>query len=93
MSKPKFYQAVLKPVKNIMEHVYPELHGTKYEMTLEERLGDAECPNCPKETKEYGHEKQEKYTRWMLLPGESAAVTQGGKAYIECLDCGYQTHL
>jgi hypothetical protein len=93
MSKPKFYQAVLKPVKNVMEHVYPHLHGTKYEMTLEERLGDAECPRCPKETKEWGLEKQEKYTRWMLLAPESASVTQGGKAYIECLDCGYLTHL
>jgi len=95
MEKPKFYQAILKPIPidEVMKHVYPHLHGTKHEMSLEERLGDAECPNCPKETEEYGHEKKEAYTRWMLLADETASVTQGGKPYIECLDCGYLTHL
>jgi hypothetical protein len=29
----------------------------------------------------------------MLLADETASVTQGGKPYIECLDCGYLTHL
>lgn len=94
MTKPKFYQSVLKPIKgNVLEDVYPHLVGTKHMPTMEERLGDAECPNCPKETEEYGHKKKEKYSRWMLLPEESVSVTQGGKPYIECLDCGYVTHL
>ena len=88
MKKPVFYQAVLEPVKNIMEHVYPELHGTKDEMTLDERLGDAECPDCPKQIW-----VKKTHTRWMLLAKETIAVAQGGKAYIECLDCGYVTHL
>jgi len=94
MSKPVFYQAVLKQIKhNVLEDVYPQLVGTKCMPTMDERLGDAECPNCPKETEEWGLEKKEKYTRWMLLAEETASVTQGGKPYIECLDCGYITHL
>ena len=41
-TKPKFYQAVLKPIKDIMNHVYPQ--GG---ITLEERMGNnAECPEC-----------------------------------------------
>jgi hypothetical protein len=74
--KPKFFQAVLKPVKDVMKHVYP------YDktITIEERLGDACCPDC------MGNE-------WMLLAPEQVAVKQGGKVYIECLGCGYVTHL
>jgi hypothetical protein len=94
MTKPKFYQSVLKPITgNVLNKVYPHLVGTRYMPTMEERLGDAECPNCPKETEEYGHKKLKGYSRWMLLPEESVSVTQGGKPYIECLDCGYITHL
>lgn len=95
----KFFKTVLVPFKNdkeVLEDVYPHLitrENGKYFPTMEERLGDAECPNCPKETEEWGLEKQEKHTRWMLLPEESASVTQGGKPYIQCLDCGYITHL
>jgi DNA-directed RNA polymerase subunit M/transcription elongation factor TFIIS len=74
---PKFYQAVLKPIKDVMKHVYP-----MSKMTLAERMGDdnATCPEC-------GDNK------WMLLANESVAVREGGKAYCECLSCGYQTHL
>jgi hypothetical protein len=92
----KFYKTVLVPLKNDMEALeiaFPHLIRSKDLPTMEERLGDAECPNCPKETIEWGLKKKEKHTRWMLLPPESASVTQGGKQYIECLDCGYTTHL
>ena len=42
IKEPKFYQAVLKPIKDIMNHVYPQ--GG---ITLEERMGNnAECPEC-----------------------------------------------
>jgi DNA-directed RNA polymerase subunit M/transcription elongation factor TFIIS len=41
-TKPKFYQAVLKPVKDIMAHVYPQ--GG---ITLEERMpNNASCSEC-----------------------------------------------
>jgi hypothetical protein len=78
MIKPKFYQATLKEVKgNILKIEFP-LHN----MTFTERLGSEEalCPECND-------------NRWWLLPKESVAVREGGKAYIECLNCGYQTHL
>ena len=45
MRKPKFYQAVLKPIKgDVLEHVYHKNHG----MTLTERMGNAKgtCPEC-----------------------------------------------
>ena len=51
------------------------------EFDLDERLGNGGC--CS----ECGGNK------WMLLAKESVAVTQGGKPYIECLDCGSTTHL
>jgi hypothetical protein len=31
--------------------------------------------------------------KWWLLPTQSVAVLTGGKAYCECLGCGFQTHL
>jgi len=41
-SKPKFYQAVLKPIKDVIAHVYPQ--GG---ITLDERLpNNACCDNC-----------------------------------------------
>ena len=89
MCKPKFYQVVLEEVKgNVLDHVYPHLKG-KEQLTMLERMGsnNADCPEC----KEQGIEKTE--NRWMLYPKESVAVSQGGKPYIECLDCGYMTHL
>jgi hypothetical protein len=89
MGKPVFYKPILHKVEgNVLEDVFPHLVGTKHMPTMEERLGDGECPECPKETW-----VEKTHTRWMLLAEESASVTQGGKAYIECLDCGYTTHL
>ena len=39
---PKFYQAVLKPIKDVIKHVYPQ--GG---ITLEERMGkNASCSEC-----------------------------------------------
>jgi len=84
-TKPKkavFYQPVLKKVKgNVLDIVYPHLQG-KNQLTLKERLGDEHgcCYECG------GNE-------WMLLAQESVAVKQGGKQYIECLNCGVTTHL
>ena len=80
-----FYKTILKEVNgNVLDDVYPHLVGTKDMPTLEERLGNkhGECPDCRNDN-----------PRWMLLPEECVAVTEGGKAYIECLDCGYITHL
>ncbi len=80
MSKPKFFQAILTPVKgNVLDHVYPHLKGR---LTMAERMGteEANCPDCGK-------------NHWMILPKESVAVAEGGKPYIECLGCGYSTHL
>ncbi len=89
MAKPEFYKSTLTKIKgNVLDDVYSYLKGTKDFPTMEERLGDAECPECPKEE----WVKKDR-TRWMLLPDESVAVSQGGKEYIECLNCGYVTHL
>jgi hypothetical protein len=75
---PKFYQAVLKPIKDVMKHVYPTNHHL---FTLEERMGkNASCSECG------GNE-------WMLLADKQVAVAQGGKPYCECLGCGMTTHL
>ena len=84
MSKPKFYQAKLVEVKgDVLAHAYPNTNmNGKITMTMKERMGDenATCPDCGK-------------NKWWLLPKEGAAVREGGKPYIECLECGYQTHL
>jgi hypothetical protein len=80
MEQPKFFQAVLQPIEgNVLDHVYPRLKG---QMTLAERMGSEECkcPDCESNS-------------WWLLPVEGAAVQEGGKPYIECLHCGYSTHL
>jgi DNA-directed RNA polymerase subunit M/transcription elongation factor TFIIS len=85
MSKPKFYQAVLQEVEgDVLARVYPE-HIRKYGKvmtTMTERMGseEAECPECGQ-------------NEWWLYPKESVLVAQGGKAYIECLNCGHTTHL
>jgi len=82
MSKPKFYQAVLQEVKgNVLDHVYPHLKG-RGQLTMTERMGseEAKCSEC-------GDNK------WMLLAKESPSVTQGGKPYMQCLNCGMTTHL
>lgn len=78
----KFYQAVLKEVKgNVLDHAYPYLKGPG-QLTMKERLGSDEglCPECGQ-------------GKWMLLADEQVAVSQGGKPYIECLECGFMTHL
>jgi predicted RNA-binding Zn-ribbon protein involved in translation (DUF1610 family) len=85
MSKPKFYQAVLQEVEgDVLAKAFPE-NVKKYGnpmVTMTERMGseEAKCPECGENS-------------WWLLPKEGAAVREGGKAYIECLNCGYQTHL
>lgn len=84
MKKPKFYQAVLQEVKgNVLEHVYG-----KTSLTMTERMGSehAHCPECLKDEKK-------KTNDWILLPKEGVAVAQGGKPYVECMHCGYTTHL
>jgi hypothetical protein len=50
--------------------------------SLTERLGSekGECPECG-------------CNHWIILPKESLAIREGGKPYIECLGCGYLTHL
>ena len=74
-TKPKveFFQAVLKRVADPIKHIGGGA-------TLEQRLGDACCPDCGG-------------AKWYFLPTKSIAVQQGGKPYIECLGCGYSTHL
>ena len=49
---------------------------------MTERMGseEAKCPECSN-------------NEWWLLPDDSVAVREGGKPYVECLNCGYQTHL
>jgi len=80
LPKPKFYQAVLVPIKgSVLDKVYPFHKG---QMTLTERMGseEAKCPDCIN-------------NEWFLLPDDSVAVREGGKPYIECINCGYHTHL
>ena len=80
LPKPKFYQSVLKEIKgNILDEVYPFHKG---QITMTERMGseEAKCPECSN-------------NEWYLLPADSVAVREGGKPYIECLNCGYQTQL
>ena len=74
MSKPKFYEAKLEKIPDVLKYIYPS--------TMGERMWNenAECPDCEK-------------NEWWLFPKESAAVREGGKIYIECLNCGYRTHL
>jgi predicted RNA-binding Zn-ribbon protein involved in translation (DUF1610 family) len=63
-----------------MKYCYPDKAVRKH-MTLEERLPDnGDCPEC-------------KENVWWLLPNSSVAVRTGGKPYVECMNCGYQTHL
>jgi len=82
MRKPKFFQAVLVPIKgNVLDHVYPHLKG-KNQLTMTERMGseEAKCVECSN-------------NEWILLPSDSCAVREGGKPYMECMNCGTITHL
>ena len=84
MSKPRFYQATLKLVKgDVLQHVYPYVNQNgKVTMTMTERMGseEAKCSECGK-------------NHWMILPQELVMVKEGGKPYIQCLECGSITHL
>ena len=81
MGQPKFFQAVLVEVKeDIIDHVYPQLKNHPNKPTLNDRLPEGKCEHCG------GNE-------WILLPKEGVAVREGGKPYIECLNCGEVTHL
>ena len=75
----KFYKAELKevPTNKVMEMVYPINHNL---ITLEERIGNGKCSHC-------GNDE------WIMLPDECVAVREGGKQYIECINCGEVTHL
>jgi len=75
--EPRFYQATLTEIRDVIAHVYPKYHDS---ITLDERLPKGECTECGG-------------TDWILLPKESCAVREGGKPYIECMDCGHLTHL
>ena len=82
LPKPKFYQSVLVEIKgNVLDEVYPHLKG-KGQLTMTERMGseEAKCPECSN-------------NKWIVLPGDSAIVRESGKPYIECMNCGYHTHL
>lgn len=81
--KPRFFQAVLQEVEgNVLDHVYPHLKGSPNQMTIAERMGNKEgtCPECG-------------CNSWIILAKESSAVSQGGKPYIECMECGTSSHL
>lgn len=80
MKKPKFFQSTLTEIKgDVLLHVYPK---TGDKLTMTERMGSEEalCPDCGK-------------NHWWLHPKECGAVREGGKPYIECINCGYITHL
>jgi hypothetical protein len=82
MRKPKFYKAVLVKIKgNVLDEVYPQLIGNN-QLTMTERMGseEAKCSECSN-------------NEWWLLPDDSVSVREGGKPYIECLNCGSTTHL
>lgn len=80
-NKPKFYEAVLQEVEgDVLKHVYPE--AVAKHITIAERMGDnnATCPNCGE-------------NKWWVHPKNSSMRREGGKPYVECLNCGYITHL
>jgi ribosomal protein L37E len=85
MAKAKFYQSVLVEVKeDIIKHTYPNLKPNQ-KLTLEDRLPtingvEAACEGCGSNT-------------WIILPKQCSAIVEGGKPYIECLTCGFGTHL
>ena len=78
VTEPVFYELIPRKLFNVMEHVYgPGAKG----MTLEERLPNkGACEDCGRR-------------EWILFPKISSAVRDGGKQYIECIHCGFHTHL
>jgi predicted RNA-binding Zn-ribbon protein involved in translation (DUF1610 family) len=86
----KFYKVILEPISNnkVLEYAYKRFPNTERiitaiqngDITLSERIGDGKCPNCGK-------------SEWMILSIKNPAVKEGGKSYIECINCGHTTHL
>ncbi len=79
--KPQFYQLVLQPIalEDVISHVYPNIK--KGAITLDDRLPiNCKCDEC-------GHNK------WMIHPTEIKDTLNGGKTYIDCMNCGRHTHL
>ena len=77
MSKPVFYSTQLFEVEDVIKHVYPKQPN----LTLAERLpNEGMCEECGE-------------NKWWLYPKASVSVREGGKQYIECLNCGNVTHL
>ena len=77
MNKPVFYQAVLTRLTDA--DVLKQTRG----LSIAERMDGDELAKCP----ECGE------NHWWLLPMQGNARRTGGKPYMECLNCGYQTHL
>ena len=74
-----FYKMVLVPIEenNVLAEVYPPRIASQ--LTMEERLPNCECEDC-------------KGKDWVIYPKEMN-YSRGEKPYIECLKCGYITHL
>jgi predicted RNA-binding Zn-ribbon protein involved in translation (DUF1610 family) len=75
--KATFYQATLTP---LTENEVKDIYLKGSELSERMEKPDGTCPDC-------GDNK------WWILPVDCIAVREGGKPYIECLNCGYQTHL
>ena len=76
----KFYKCELIELtkeEDPIKYAYPDKHHL---IKLEDRIGDGKCEECGCD-------------EWMFLPKVGSAVREGGKPYIECLNCGYVTHL
>ena len=74
----------MKKLKFYQEIIIPtsiqDVKNMIYPLTLNERIGDGKCTECGK-------------TEWIIKASNSSVVTQGGKIYIECFECGCMTHL
>jgi len=74
-----WYAAVLIPIKDPIAFAYA--HRTpEARPTLGERLPDAICEKCGSQS-------------WWFLPQSSPSVAESGKPEIECMHCGFITHL
>ena len=86
----KFYKVHLTacPEGEVLKYAYGQISASPKtmnavrsgEITLNERIGEGVCERC-------GNDE------WMILPMSIKSVKEGGKAYIECLNCGNVTHL
>ena len=77
MTKPRFFQSVLKEIP--ADKVIAHVYPNQKQLpTLEERLPQSNCPDCD-------------CGSWVILSVQQQQ--NGGKPYIECLNCGYSTHL